>query len=92
MMAGFAAVVIGVIAFALSWNLWDIWGGPMPGVQVLLFPGNLTLVYVWHPLFTEEVTFWPKLAMLLVGQFVVVAGVATLIMWAGRKMLWPSGK
>lgn len=43
----------------------------MPGYQILLFPGNLTLEYFWHPIFTEEVTFWPKLLMLMTGQFVV---------------------
>ena len=72
MFSGVAAVVIGLVAFTLSWNLWDFWGGPMPGLQVLLFPGNLTLIYIWHPLFTEEINFWPKLALLLCGQFVVV--------------------
>ena len=45
----------------------------MPGVQLILFPGNLTLKYFWHPLFTEEVNFWPKLLMLMLGQFVVSA-------------------
>jgi hypothetical protein len=71
--AGITAVVIGLVAFTLSWNLWDFWSGPMPGLQFLLFPGNLTLVYIWHPLFTEEVNFWPKLALLLLGQFIVVS-------------------
>ena len=73
MFSGVAAAVIGLVAFTLSWNLWDFWGGPMPGLQLLLFPGNLTLVYIWHPLFTEEVNFWPKLALLLLGQFIVVS-------------------
>lgn len=70
--AGIVAVMIGLIAFTLSWNLWDFWGGPMPGYQLLLFPGYLTLVYIWHPLLTEEINFWPKLALLLFGQFVLV--------------------
>lgn len=43
----------------------------MPGVQLILLPGNLTLKYFWHPLFTEEVNFWPKLLMLMLGQFIV---------------------
>lgn len=58
---GVGAVVVGLLAFALNWNLWDFWGGPMPGIELLLFPGNITLVYIWHPLFTEEVYFWPVL-------------------------------
>ncbi|WP_419147792.1 hypothetical protein [Pseudoalteromonas 'SMAR'] len=71
---GLTAVIIGLIAFSLSWNLWDFWGGrPMPGVQLILLPGNLTLKYFWHPLFTEEVNFWPKLLMLMLGQFFVSA-------------------
>lgn len=59
--AGIIAVIIGLIAFTLSWNLWDVWGGPLQGYKEYLFPGNLTLIYIWHPLFTEEVSCWPKL-------------------------------
>ena len=80
--SGFISVIIGLIAFSLSWNLWEFFSGPLPGYQVLLFPGNLTLIYFWHPIFTEEVNFWPKLFMLLLGQFVFVtccvAGMITL--------------
>ncbi|RUO29731.1 hypothetical protein CWE12_07100 [Aliidiomarina sedimenti] len=84
--AGIIALVVGLAAFTLSWNLWDTWGGPMPGVQILLFPGNLTLVWVWHPLFTEEINFWPKLAMLMLGQFSVVASVVALLTGILRKI------
>lgn len=58
--AGIAAVVIGLVAFALSWRLWQFWGGPMHGRRLLLLPGDLTLIYLWHPLFSEEINFWPK--------------------------------
>ncbi|MBW8190687.1 hypothetical protein K0504_06530 [Neiella marina] len=71
--SGLIAAVIGLIAFTLSWNLFDVLNGPLPGYRVLLFPGNLTLTYIWHPLFSEEVNFWPKLTMLLFGQFTVVS-------------------
>lgn len=84
--AGIAAAVIGLVAFTLSWNLWDFWGGPMPGLQLLLFPGNLTLVYIWHPLFTEEVNFWPKLFLLLAGQFVVVFCIVGLFTYLVKKL------
>ncbi|WP_395345310.1 hypothetical protein PN836_010185 [Ningiella sp. W23] len=70
--AALAAVLIGLITFSLSWNFFDYWGGPIFGYSVLLFPGNLSLVYFWHPIFTEEVDLLPKLAMLLTGQFVLV--------------------
>ena len=63
--SGVIATVIGLIAFTISWNFWAFFEGPLPGGQVFLFPGNLTLLYFWHPLFTEEVNFWPKLLMLL---------------------------
>lgn len=84
--AGVAAVVIGLVAFSLSWNLWEFWGGPLPGFQVLLFPGNLTLVYVWHPLFTEEINFWPKLVLLLIGQFVVVSCIVGVFAYITKKL------
>lgn len=85
--AGVVALVVGGIAFSLHWNFWNVWGGPMPGVQALLFPGNMTLIYIWHPLFTEEIDFWPKIVMLLVGQFFVVASVAVLLVSLFRKLL-----
>lgn len=80
------ATVVGLIAFTLSWNMWDVWQGPLPGYQVLLFPGNLTLIYLWHPLFTEELAFWPKLALLLIGQFAVVYLVIANSLWLVSKI------
>lgn len=84
--AAVVATVIGLIAFTLSWNLWDFWGGPMPGLQLLLLPGNLTLIYIWHPLLTEEINFWPKLALLLFGQFVVVFCFVGLVVSLVKKL------
>ena len=77
--SGLIAMIIGLIAFTLSWNLWAFFGGSLPGYQIFLFPGNLTLTYFWHPIFTEEVNFWPKLFMLLFGQFVVVTSCVAVI-------------
>lgn len=71
--SGLIAMIIGLITFSLSWRLWAFFDGPLPGYRVLLFPGNLTLTYFWHPIFTEEVNFWTKLFMLLFGQFAVVS-------------------
>lgn len=85
--AGIVAFTVGLIAFTLSWNFWEFWGGPMPGYQFFLYPGNLTLIYVWHPLFTEEVNFWPKLGLLMLGQFVLVAFVAGLLTAVVRKVV-----
>jgi hypothetical protein len=77
--SGFFAVAIELIAFSVSWNSWAFFGGPLPGYQIFLFPGNLTLIYFWHPIFTEEVNFWPKLFMLLFGQFLVVTSCVAMI-------------
>ena len=74
--AGVLAAIVGLITFVLSWNFYDFWGGPMPGYRLLLFPGNVSLIYVWHPLFTEEVDLYPKLALILIGQFFIVTTVA----------------
>lgn len=68
---GLVASLIGLLVFTISWNTWEVWNGPLPGYQLLLFPGNFTLIYFWYPIFTEEVDFWPKLVMLLSGQFLV---------------------
>lgn len=67
-----AATVIGLITVVLNWHLFDYWGGPIIGYKLLLFPGNMSLVYFWHPVFTEEVDLLPKVAMVLFGQFSLV--------------------
>ncbi|WP_101228155.1 hypothetical protein [Colwellia sp. 75C3] len=77
--SGLVSVVIGLITFTLNWNLWEFFEGLLPGYNIFLFPGNLTLIYFWHPIFTEEVNFWPKLLMLLLGQFVVVSSCVAMI-------------
>lgn len=83
---GLVATFIGLVAFTVSWNMWEVWQGPMPGYQFFLFPGNLTLVYIWHPLFTEELNFWPKLFLLLLGQFLVVAFCVGLLRFLVKKL------
>ncbi|MFC4701609.1 hypothetical protein ACFO4O_15750 [Glaciecola siphonariae] len=66
------ATLLALVTFTLSWNFYDYWGGPIFGYGVILFPGNLSLVYFWHPLFSEEIDLIPKLLMILTGQFVLV--------------------
>lgn len=85
--AGLISVIIGAATFALSWNLYDVLGGPMPGSQALLFPGRLTLIYLWHPLFTEEINFWPKFALQMFGQFFVVTATAMLCVGVAKRLL-----
>jgi hypothetical protein len=87
MKLGLIAVIIGLFIFTLSWNLWGFFGGPLPGYQIFLFPGNLTLIYFWHPIFTEEVNFWPKLIMLLLGQFVVVSTCVAVVFYIKKRVI-----
>jgi 4-hydroxybenzoate polyprenyltransferase len=82
--AGLIAVVVGAVAFALNWL---VWGGGMPGYGMLLFPGNLVLVYVWHPIFTEEIDFWPKLVLQFSGQFIVVVAFTALLTGVIKRLL-----
>ncbi len=77
--SGLSATIFGLIAFSLSWNLWELFDGPLPGYRIFLFPGNLTLTYFWHPIFAEEVNFWPKLFTLLLGQFTVVTSCTAVV-------------
>ena len=74
----------GALMFFVNWQLSDGYGGTLPSYQWLLLPGNLSLVYFWHPIFTEEVNFWPKLFMLLLGQFII-----SLLSWS---VLWLTNK
>lgn len=66
-------MAVGALFFAVNLLLYNWWSSPLLGYRLLLGPGNLTLVYVWHPLFSEEINFWPKLLLLLLGQFSLVA-------------------
>lgn len=85
--SGLVAVVIGLVVFVLHWNFWDVRGGPFPGYEVFLFPGNITLIYIWHPIFTEEINLLPKLALVLTGQFTLVTGFVALLHFLARKWL-----
>ena len=86
LLSGVIAVMIGLLTFTVSWLLWDLSTGPMPGYELLLFPGNLTLVYIWHPLFTEEINLIPKLILMLMGQFTVVFCSVGVLIWVVRKI------
>lgn len=83
---GLAAAVLGLLMFSVSWYLWDVIDGPLPGYEFVLAPGNLTLIYIWHPLFTEEINFWPKLFLLMLGQFVVVSATTASLIHIFRKL------
>ncbi|MDO3386091.1 hypothetical protein QWI17_09610 [Gilvimarinus sp. SDUM040013] len=76
---GLIAGGVGFIATLMHWNLWDVWGGPMPGYELLVFPGRLTLLYLWQPLFTEEIDLVAKVALMLLGQFAIVSGICLSI-------------
>ncbi|MFI2812458.1 MULTISPECIES: hypothetical protein [Microbulbifer] len=58
----------GGIAFVYNWQCYD---GGWPYFGIVLLPGNLVL-----SLFTEEIDFWPKLALQMSGQFLVTFTVA----------------
>tara|TARA_B100002019_G_scaffold293138_1_gene318955 strand:- start:5466 stop:5792 length:327 start_codon:yes stop_codon:yes gene_type:complete len=91
--AGLLAVILGAAMFALSWYFYDALGGPMPGTQVVLFPGHLSLVYVWHPLFTEEINFWPKFTLQMFGQFSIVTVTAMVCVGIAKRVgraIWSS--
>ncbi len=83
---GCLAASVGLITFSLSWQFYEYWGGPLPGYDILLFPGNLSLIYLWYPLFSEEVALYPKLTLLLIGQFSLVFVISMLIRSAMRKL------
>lgn len=47
---------------------------------------NLTLVYLWHPLFSEELGFWPKLMLQMLGQFAIVTAITATILGVIRQL------
>lgn len=84
--AGLAATVLGLLFFIGNRLLFDFNGGPIWGYYLVLLPGNLSLNYVWHPLFTEEINFWPKLILLLIGQFSTVSGIVLGVLLIKQKL------
>ena len=86
LVCGCVAVFIGALWFGLNWQFYEYWGGPMPGYQIVLAPGNLSLVLFWHPIFTEEVNLYPKLGMILNGQFVIVTAFVELVLRLKRRI------
>lgn len=83
---GLVATAVGLVTFTLSWNFFELWQGPVPGYHVLLFPGNLSLTYIWHPLFTEEIDLIPKLVLMLIGQFAIVTFVVAVVQFVILKV------
>ncbi|GAB3035634.1 hypothetical protein [Bowmanella dokdonensis] len=77
--AGVVSLITGLLAFVYNWH---IVGGGWQWFPVLLFPGNLVL-----DLFTEEIHFWPKLALQMAGQFLVTV-VLTYTLLGGVKSLF----
>ncbi|CUS47329.1 MAG: hypothetical protein HLUCCO02_06775 [Idiomarinaceae bacterium HL-53] len=50
--------------------------------EVAVFFG---LIHIWHPLSTEELAFWPKLALMMLGQFTLVGVLVSTLVAAIRK-------
>jgi hypothetical protein len=55
------AAAVAFVAFAISYWIAD---GSLPGYKVLAYPG-----IVATRLFSEETPFWPKLGIMLLGQY-----------------------
>lgn len=83
--SGLIATIIGLVTFTLSWHFFEFWGGPIPGYSILLYPGNISLIYLWHPLLTEEINLLPKLSLILLGQFTVVTTSVAIAVTSFRK-------
>ncbi len=56
-----SGIVIGFIAIAIGY--W-ILHSPVPGYQIVVAPGIAAA-----NLFTEEINLWPKIAIMLAGQY-----------------------
>lgn len=81
LMIGVIGAVLGLITFVLSWQFWDVWGQPVPGYHWILAPANWSLMWVWHPLLSEEIALVPKLTLMILSQFALLTLCAYLIVW-----------
>ena len=65
-LAGLIALTGPLICFAAFGVNWWITEGPYPGYRLLAYPGIQAA-----KLFSEEINFWPKLVIILGGQYAV---------------------
>jgi hypothetical protein len=59
----FLGAVVAVVSFAI--NFWVV-QGTYPGYKFLVYPGITATRF-----FSEELNFWPKLGVMIVGQYVM---------------------
>ncbi|MBB3169566.1 hypothetical protein [Simiduia aestuariiviva] len=64
---GVSAAVVLITALCFFIDFYCL-SGQMPGYKILAYPG-----IAWLRLFSEEINFWPKLGLLLLGQFLAYA-------------------
>jgi hypothetical protein len=57
-----SGLAIGFIAFSVSYWVFE---NAIPGYKIMLYPGIVTARF-----FSEEIDFWPKLSIMLTGQYV----------------------
>jgi len=60
-------LVLGLAAFVISYWFSD---GTVPAYKILAGPGIFTL-----RMFSEEISFWPKLSIMMTGQYLSYFGV-----------------
>jgi hypothetical protein len=61
--AFWALVVVAITFFVFCINFWVIHGN-LPGYIIFVYPGIATT-----RLFSEEIAYWPKLSIMLTGQY-----------------------
>lgn len=56
-----SGLAIGFLAFSASYWIFE---SAIPGYKMMLYPGIVTTRF-----FSEEIDFWPKLSIMLAGQY-----------------------
>jgi hypothetical protein len=70
-----SGAVVLFVAFAI--NFWAL-EGSYPGYRLLAYPGITVAKF-----FSEEIYFWPKLSIMIAGQYVIYF----LIIFVGKKLV-----
>jgi uncharacterized glyoxalase superfamily protein PhnB len=70
-----------IALFAFAVNFWIV-QGPYPGYKLLAYPGIVTA-----GLFSDEIDFWPKLGIMLLGQYLAYFVLIFVGRLAGEKLI-----
>ncbi|UTA47640.1 hypothetical protein L1F30_15970 [Simiduia sp. 21SJ11W-1] len=85
--AHWVALGITAITAALFFIDYFVLGGNLPGYGLVAYPG-----IVWLRMFSEEIDFWPKFLLLMLGQYLAYFAATFVLLCMRSRLKKPLGK